>query len=478
MNKIEFSIPALPEDLGAASQAELQALRAQVAQLEQRVAVLEDQVSELYHPPTGLEDPQAPAPEPPAPPAPAPEPDPQAPPAPPAPSPAPIVLLRALSADPIQYVPKPPLGETYVDPAYGVTVRRVTDARGQHNCSYARHFYSRKQAINADSTKLLIWITSGHWHVHDIATGRDLGRLPLAGNCEAQWHPTDPDVVLHTANNGGLTWYALNVRTGRASVLFDLRGKLPWSNAARAWTKGEGCFSADGTKIALQVETDSFAMLGLAYVDIAAGKVHTMSTTSRPDHVSITPSGSRVVPSWVDSKGTRAYLPDFSAYVQLHGASEHSDLCMGPSGEDLLVIADYNAGQIRAIRCDVGASSAFDLVPLYPRYGSAYACHISGKAFGKPGWAVISTYADYMGHDPKRSPDTMLAPQYRKVFLAELKPGGRLLNLAHTRVQGGDYGGYFGEHQAVPNHDLSKVVFASNWGSGAVDDYVIDVPPL
>ncbi len=52
--------------------------------------------------------------------------------------------------------------------------------------------------------------------------------------------------------------------------------------------------------------------------------------------------------------------------------------------------------------------------------------HVSGQAFDRPGWVVISTYADSAEYG-RVVPDATLEPMYRKVMLLELKPGGRKL---------------------------------------------------
>jgi hypothetical protein len=61
-------------------------------------------------------------------------------------------------------------------------------------------------------------------------------------------------------------------------------------------------------------------------------------------------------------------------------------------------------------------------------------------------------------------------------MLVELKPGGRQLNVAHTRTAA-NYGGYWGEPQATINRDGSHIIFASNFNDGnPPDDYLIGLP--
>jgi hypothetical protein len=385
--------------------------------------------------------------------------------------PEPTGKLKPLAADPIVGdVAKPPIGGSYVDPVYGVTIYRASAG--------TRHDYSRRQAWNADNSRYLQLATNGYWHLHDGKTYQHVRQLSfLAGDAEAIWHPTDPRKLLHTGREGqGGVWYWLDVETNTREVAFDLRGKTPFSNAQSFWTKAEGTTSADGRYIALMCETYSSASqrvshYGIVTVDIQTGNVvGSLEVASRPDHVSMSPTGQYAVVSWVGGNGTRAYTRDFSGYTQLHSTSEHSDLALGADGVDYYVYTDYTAGQIRAKRLDNG--QVFNLSSLYPRGGSAYAAHISGQAFGKPGWVVISTYADYSNYGSTR-PDPQLQPQYRKVWLAELRPNGRQYSVAHIRSTAT---GYFGEPQATISRDGSRIMYATNLGSGSADSFVAMLP--
>ena len=54
---------------------------------------------------------------------------------------------------------------------------------------------------------------------------------------------------------------------------------------------------------------------------------------------------------------------------------------------------------------------------------TAIGLHFSGRAFDRPGWAVVST------HDDDVATHTWMDDQ---VFVVELKLGGRVVRLAHT----------------------------------------------
>lgn len=395
--------------------------------------------------------------------------------------------LTPLSADPINDVAKPEHGAYQTDPAYGTRVYRATNA---DQTGRMRHEYSRRQAFNADQSRYLAQDTSGHWHLYDGTKFTEISQLDaLGGDCEPLWHPTDPNKLYFTGRDGGMQWNVYDIASGTQEVVFDFTGQTPWAAATSFWTKGEGTMSADGRYLALMAtsyneSTQEKAIHGLVTLDLQEKKiVGTLDAKdfpvpgAYPDHISTSPSGKYAVPSWLDGQGgTRAYTLDFKESRELAPASEHSDLAFGPNKEDYLVYSDYSRGVISAINLDNG--EATDLHTLYPASGEGYALHISGQAFDRPGWAVVSTYADFADYG-NTTPAPELRPEYRKVWLMELKPGGRKLNIAHIRGNWSNLSGddaYFLEPQASASRDLSRIIFASNFGDGATESYIVPIP--
>lgn len=384
---------------------------------------------------------------------------------PPPPPPSGEFDLSPLSADPIQSVQKPVVGGSVIDPAYGVRITRATQGPRRHN-------YSRRQAFSHDGRFFIAMAQDGYWFLHDAVTCAEIRRLNgLAGDCEPIWHPSGK--ILHTGREGqGRTWRWLDVESNTGTDAFTIDSPFP--SARSYWTKGEGTTSADGRYLALMCETYASGRVtfyGYIVVDTETGKtVSSLPSTRRPDHVSMSPTGEYVVTSSDGSDGLRAYSRDFGDYIQVHRKSEHSDIALNADGHDVVVLADYDSGSIRAHVLQTGEK--YEIERLYPATGAGYACHISGQAFDCPGWVVVSTYADYADYGAQR-PDPTLRPPYRKVWLAELKPDGRKLNLCHIRNTAT---GYFAEPQATGDRTLTRVMFASNMGDGQAESYVADVP--
>ena len=377
------------------------------------------------------------------------------------------------------------LADAFIDPTYGTRIYHASIV-SEGNGSYMRHAYSRKQAFNADQSRYLVRDGRGYWHLYDARSFQHIKQLDhLKGEGDPIWHASDPARLYMTDNNGGPIWWLYNVNTETLETVFDFRNPAtgsPWPQANQYWTHNEGTASADGRYLALMVSSYNSAnqrttMHGLMTVDLLARKIIGTLDAARfpvpgeaPDHISISPSGRYVVPSW--NSGTYAYARDFSGQPRrLHTKSEHSDLAYGPNREDFYVFADYARGRIRAI--DIASGQGIDIEALYPASGEGYALHISGQAFDRPGWAVISTYADFDRYD--QYPAGQLRAPYRKVWLAELKSGGRKLNVAHIRLAQNPVT-YFFEPQASASRDLRHIIFSSDFGGSTPDDYIIGLP--
>lgn len=395
--------------------------------------------------------------------------------------------LKPLSADAIPSASAPEraksFSEAFIDPVYGTRLYHATSGKeGQGD--RMRHEYSRRQAFNANNSRFLAQDAKGYWYLYDAKSFSKLRVLKdLAGDCEPIWHPSDPNKLYATSRDGGLQWWLLDVEKGSRELVFDFTGKTSWPNARSFWTKGEGTTSADGRYLGLMAtsydsQSKKVSIYGLVTLDLKDKKIVGTLDASKfdgkmPDYVSTSPSGRYVITSW-DGGGTFAYTRDFSSRKTLHGKSEHSDLAFGPNREDYYVYSDYDTGAIVAREIDTLKS--FDVAPIYQGDHESYVVHISGQAFDKPGWVVISTYGDSSKYGAV-SPAPSIRPEYRKVWLAELKPKGRKFNVAHIRQTPIIEKTYFAEPQASVSRDLSRIIFSSDFGSGGTpDDYIIGLP--
>ena len=106
---------------------------------------------------------------------------------------------------------------------------------------------------------------------------------------------------------------------------------------------------------------------------------------------------------------------------------------------------------------------------LDPTYisGTATAYHVSGQAFAKPGWVLVSTYGSSGANQWL----------HNKLFAVELRSGGRILNIGHHQSR---LSGYWTEPQATVSRDFTRVIWASNFGTTSstdIDAYMMYLPP-
>lgn len=399
-------------------------------------------------------------------------------------------------ASPSSSLSKPARGSTYSDPAYKTCVARVSDASGEHGIGWVRNDYSRRQAFNADDSRYLTVGRYGRWFLHDTSTTKTVRELPLGGgSVEPQWHPTDPDILFVFDHSGGYTIRTHNVRTDERRVVADFRkvsgiAGYPgmtsitdiWSGAARVWTRWEGSPSRDGRYWGLMVQTSDHKGLGMISYDMETNTITGVYDYARdgggviePDHISMSPSGRYVVPSWASAKctsasqlGTRSnpcglmsFSRDFSTAVGLAVKTSHSDIGVDASGRDVIVAAEYETGYLAM--WDLGTGARTNLWHIWEN-GGGTALHVSAKSFNKPGWALVSTYSG--------SGDLW---HRNKIFAIEMVAAPRILNIAHTY---NTYSNYWTEPHAAVNRDFTRIMFNSNWRSGTddADAYMITLP--
>ena len=357
--------------------------------------------------------------------------------------------LADLSADPAGAMEKPAVADglkksAALDPANKTFVYRATDASKAEG-GFVRHDNSHKQAFNADNTRFIARDGQGAWYLYDAATFKQIERLgELKGNCEPIWHASDPNLLHFTLRDGGTTWWTYNVEAEKGEVMFDFSGKTPWSQATSFSTKGRGAASADGRYLALiatrhDEATQTRNVYGVVVLDVKDKRiVGTLDARNFPkpgafpDYVSASPSGRHVVVSWPgDAGGTRAYTRDLKDSFELPTTSKHAGLAYGPQKQDYYVFADYGKNQLSAV--DLDSHERIDLRSLHPAKGGNYTLDISGQAYDKPGWAVVSTYGEKKDDASDESAPQERA-EYRKVWLVELKAGGRALSVADVRT--------------------------------------------
>jgi hypothetical protein len=369
--------------------------------------------------------------------------------------------------------PKPTRGKPFADANFKTCIVRVTDHDADGVRGFLRNDYSRRQAFNADDSKVIVYALDGSWHLYDTKTLKYLGALPgVGGDAEPQWHPTNPKLLYYVPAFGiGMVLKEIDVTTLKSRVVADLGARLKaiWPTANTANTKSEGSPSRDARYWGFAVDDAQWNGLGMFTYDLTKDQIiatydFAKNHRTRPDHVSMTPSGKYITISWGD--GVYAFTPDFGKSVKLHHKSEHSDIAVDGNGDDIFVSVDYEEDLGAVFMVNIRTGVRTNLFPTYLEH-SVTAMHFSGKAYNRPGWILMSTYAEGGG------PWQWL---HGKIFAVELKANPRIIDIAHHHVFHDDY---FTEPHASVNRDFTRVVFGSNWDVKTktdIDTYMIELP--
>lgn len=405
----------------------------------------------------------------------------------------------------------------YRDQRYDTEIRRVTAAADQTGATAhrMRHEYSKRQAFNADDTKRFAQGESGWWFLYDAATnaiipqgvttGAGTGGIQgMAGDCEPIWHPTDPDKWWHTDLNGGLVWQERTfVSSGTApssSTLIDFTSHLsalgsPWSTGARVWFIGEGRPSNDGRWWGMAVETSGFSNIGMIMYDRQTNAItgSVLTSGNRPNWVGTSPLGNYIVASWYGAAaasiaaeealatsaavGVRAYDRSGAFVRSLSVLGEHADLAIDTAGNEVYVSVSFH-GTADGLTDDclfvrrLSDGTAWEVAGVDPfaQGTGGESMHISGCNADRPGWCLANFYGTLSG-----------GPYGGTVIAVELKASSpRVLRLAHTHGATSSTvtsdPAYWSESQATVNRDFTRVVFASAFQTGDVEDYQICLP--
>jgi hypothetical protein len=401
-------------------------------------------------------------------------------------------LVTALDVQPAPDLPLPAARVPFVDPIFGTCLVRVTD----HDADLPdgeppgglKNEYARVQSFNADESRILVRGTSGSWYLYDAPTLQPLGALSLG--IDPRWDASDPN-RLYSFDGTRLT--AHDIRSGEAEVVRDFASDFPGQSLAAVWMRYEGSPSADGQTWGLMAEDENWETVAFLVYDLgqdrltATRDLRGVPGAGSVDSVTISPSGEYFLGDFGDAYcergalgtdqapcGVMVYDRELETGRGLLRIGGHMDLAFDVTDREVAVFQDLDTDTLSMLDLASGT-----VTPLWPIdfSQSPLGFHISGRAFERPGWAVISTYS---GAQP---PATWMDDQ---VFVIELKPDGRVVRLAHSRSRFADgpveYGekDYWAEPHASANRALTRIVFTSNWGkagSEGVDMYLITLPP-
>ncbi len=371
-------------------------------------------------------------------------------------------------------VDKPAAGQSFVDPQFGTTIRRVSDAKAIGK-SYVKTMYSTQPAWNADESLLLL-LSSGYEHVlYDGKTYQFIRNIsneinPSDGE-EVMWDNDDPQ-VLYYAERAAREFYKYNVVTKLKTRLHDFKTAPALCTDDLTLGSDPMFGSWTGGKTGLTCGTKNWVYDYRS--DTVYNVVNERTQANNPQTAYIVaPSGQRVFLSYLDNEAQVRDL-DGKLLRKIPGivSQEHASLGRYANGDDaffgvqfdanpgLIVGADLNTGQVKV---HVGPATGWP----YPPTGS----HVSALSTSNPGWVVASSVGQLQAGKLGQS------VLENELVLTNVDSGATCRIGHHRSAAGEGPNGYFAEPHPVISPTGTRVMFSSDWfGTGGADAYVVELP--
>lgn len=386
-----------------------------------------------------------------------------------------------------QNFPTLAIGQSFVDPKFGTTIRRVTDVvndgRGTHKV--IKTMYSTISAWNADETYLILYRTSGGSATHELYDGktyqfiRNLDDIDPVDLEQIYWDTSDPDILYYanrTYNN--LYRYRVSNRSKEVIHNFDAQcssgtelhgGSDPLFNSWDSKKFGFAC-APNGKLFTYDVPSNTLGSIITSTLDYGAPQ--------------IAPSGSLVFFNENNGStgGRPATVRDLNLNVlrtlDIASADEHGALSKlangndtwnavafdaGPAGSGTGTLVQFNmvTGEVRVL---VGQSTGYP----YPPSGT----HVGATAFHRTGLVAVSIKDDRKG-------DSLLDTELLYVDTdPTTNPKAAVCRVGHHRTTSDDY---WAEPHPVLSPSGTRILFSSSWGdsragSEIVNVYVVELP--
>ena len=383
-------------------------------------------------------------------------------------------------------IPLQAVGVPFVDPVFGYTVRRVSDASERGD--FESHIYNQLQAFSVGNEYILL-IDSQGYLVRRLDTLERIDALNTSDWNVPRWHPTLANTIVHFDTNADETVRVqrTNVETLVTTTVFEfppqyrsIQGNPSFDELSRdgRWVAGV-VTREDGASVIFSVDLVN-QVLGaeVSIPDIYAtvASPDPVWGALEPDWVGVSPLGNYLMVQWSRDDVSRASgleswdirSGEFVGRVTSH--RHHGDLGLAADGQtEIFVTADFS--------------------PPFNPDGQATVYHVlPGPAEGASphNWLVSVPWTDEDHISMQGPPGVGLVswgsldgaldePLEDELFL--LRMDGTVERLIHHRSSVVEY---WVQPRASISRDGRYVIFASDWNrdtGGRGDPYIIDLQP-
>ncbi|MBF0498811.1 MAG: hypothetical protein HQM09_01655 [Candidatus Riflebacteria bacterium] len=382
--------------------------------------------------------------------------------------------------------PEPSAGKPVIDPTFGTSLQRLTDA-GLLKQPGVVPDYSKRQAFSPDGKYLLLRNTESQALLFSAKDYSFIKPLEGVAGEDLFWDPRHPGTLLFAIEN---VLSSCDVVSGKIKEIHRFDGY------AFADTRGEGNLSLDGRYYAIACRTYDAKSGDVGYKNLLVFDLQEMREIARLafppkienfDWVSISPRGNYVVVDYADTEkgrfhGVEVYDRNLKNIWQKPLGAGHSDIGLDINGDEVLVMDIYdeqrNQTLIKKFRLSDGKETElFAVSPLFD-------LHISCRNTARPGWCYISTF-DYVQRLTHNANDFL--PFEDEIFALSLDGNATTERLAHhhsrrfaPNAPDADHSCYFAEPHASVSPEGDRIIFGSNWNhevnnASALDTFLIDL---
>ncbi len=383
-----------------------------------------------------------------------------------------LTILLSCSSAPAQVIDKniylppqyqtlapPAEGASYVDPAFGTSIKRISNALVQPNIdrggmlTFITDEYSTMSSFNQDNSKILL-VFQSYFGLYD-GTGAFLKNCPLevSASSEPRWSRTDRDVFYYHRGNELRSY---NTATDKIATLhvFGEYGSISG--------KGESDISSDGNHFVL-VGDDRYIFVYEISSDTKGPLFDAGSNAF--DSVYMTPDNNVTV-TWLQPgsgryNGIELFDRNMSFLRQVSRVGGHMDVTRDTSGEEILVMINAadptpvcNNGIVKIRLADAHPSCLLSL-------DWSLAVHVSAPDGN--GSVFVETYAP---SDPVTTPSWAV---YTNEILQIKLDGTEVRRLAHHRSR--PFNSYNYQPHVSASRDGSRLIYNSNFGLQATAGY-------
>jgi hypothetical protein len=360
----------------------------------------------------------------------------------------------------------PPVGGIYVDPVFGSTVKRISNALGTPNAdgggnlTWITDEYSTMSPFNSDNSKILL-VHQSYFGLYDGA-GSYLWDLPLEINSssEPRWSRKDNRTIYYIHLNQLKTYDIFSYATNIVHTFSEYSAISGMGESDISFDGDHFVFAGDGRYVFVyRISTDAKSA-------IFDTRGHSF------DSVYITPNNNVIV-SWITTgavryTGQELFDGNMNFLRQVGHADGHKDVTLDTDGDEVLVwtnsndsapIANCNNGIVKIRLADASQTclASFD-----------WSLAVDISAPDNSGFVYVTTYA------PSNPTPTSGWAAYTNELLRIKLDGSQVLRLAHHRSRPFQTNTYNWQPRMSSSRDGSLVVYNSDYDLQAIDSRYAD----